>query len=297
MLESFVMHEARILVLKKGKDALMNELNIAMIVAQALIKIDMALHKPIRSEEYYTKAALGHKDILLIIENLKHFYFNLDIKNYDTNLSIEEKRQLAQNSIKILEPFIKDLKENYKYNDFQDSNDEKKTADYIVDNLLIKIMDNKELKTILNSLEKIKMNFWIENNNLKIYPLITDLLMDIIALEYAWQVDKKLIQAIITEWDGAVEAQKENNFFTINAYTKMELLEKAKYNGLRSYLLAEYTRVLAIDKKKLRIFMRHILYYIAGNHKNTMKLNFDVIKDIPTRPFLLEKTKIVIGGI
>ena len=158
-------------------------------------------------------------------------------------------------------------------------------------------MTEKKLKTILKSLEKIEMNFWIENNNLKTYPLITDFLMDIIALEYVWHVDKKLIQAIITEWDGAVEAQKENNFFTINAYTKMELLEKAKYSGLRSYLLAEYTRVLAIDKKKLRIFMRHILYYIVGNHKNTIKLKFDVIKDIPVRPFLLEKTKVVIGGI
>jgi len=31
--------------------------------------------------------------------------------------------------------------------------------------------------------------------------------------------------------------------------------------------------------------------------KNTMNLKFDEISDIPTRPFLLEKTKMIIGGI
>ena len=150
---------------------------------------------------------------------------------------------------------------------------------------------------ILNSLNNIGMNFWITDDKDDIYPLVTDLLIDIIVLEYAWwQVDKKLIQAILTEWDGAVEAQKDNNFFTINSYTKMELLEKAKYYNLRTYLLAEYTRVLDVDNKKLRLFMKHILYYIIENHKNTIKLNFYIIKEIPTRPFLLEKTKIVIGG-
>ena len=107
---------------------------------------------------------------------------------------------------------------------------------------------------------------------------------------------QELIQAIITEWEGAIKAQKGNKFFLVSIFSKMELLEKVKYKNLRNYLLAEYTRVLKVDKKKLRIFMLHIFYYIIENHKNTMKLDFDVIKDIPTRPFLLERTKIVIGG-
>ena len=259
MLKSFVMQEARKLVQSKGKDALYNEFNIITMVSHALIKIDIALNKPIRSEEYYAKAALGHKDLMSILETLKNFYFTLNVKNYDLSFNIDIKRTLIKNSIKILEPFILDLKDNYDYHDFQKQNDESKTADFIIENLLVKIEDDRALKRILTSLEKIGMNFWIEDNGLKIYPLITDLLMDIISLEYAWQIDKELIQAIFTKWDEAKQAQTENNFFTISAFTKMELIKLAKYDGLRTYLLAEYTRVLNVDKKDLRKFMHHIL--------------------------------------
>jgi len=65
--------------------------------------------------------------------------------------------------------------------------------------LLIKIDEDKELNKILKSLNNIGMNFYLEKNGTKIYPLLTDLLEDVITLEYAWQADKELIQAIITE--------------------------------------------------------------------------------------------------
>jgi len=294
MLESFVMCEARILVKDKGKDALLDEGNIKNLVATALMKMDNASNIPTRSKEYYRQTTYRHT--YSILPKLKNFYDNFNVKKDDANLDIEEKRQLMKNSINILQPFIQDLKDNHQYNEYQEKNLKSKTADYIIENLLVKIEDDKELNKILNSLDEIGMNFWITDDENNIYPLVTDLLMDIISLEYAWQVDKKLIQAIFTKWDDAVEAQKDNNFFTINSYTKMELLKKAKYYNLRTYLLAEYTRVLNVDNKKLRLFMKHILYYIIENHKNTMQLNFDAIKEIPTRPFLLEKTKIVIGG-
>jgi len=118
MLKSFVMLEARTLVSNEGKDALMNEINISKIIGTALLKQDIALNKPIQSKEYYSKKALAHKDNFLFLEEFKYFYFNINVKNYDTNLNIEEKRKILHNSVKILEPLIKDLKDNYDYNDF-----------------------------------------------------------------------------------------------------------------------------------------------------------------------------------
>ena len=294
MLESFIMYEARKLVSDKGKDSLLDFINIQMIISTAFIKRDKALNRSIKSESDYIAMVHKHKDLNKFLNKLKYFYYNIGKKKYDDNLNIYEKREIFLNSIRILKPFIQDLKDNYDYDKFQDINDNKKTADFIIENLLTKINDDKELNKILKSLNKIKFNFWIEYDDLKIYPLITDLLEDIISLEYAWTLDKKLIQAIIGEWQEAVNAQKNDNFFTLSAFSRMELIEKVKYSNLRNYLLAEYSRILNVDKKNLRMFILHIIYYIVENHTNTMKVNFDIIKSIPKRMFLLERTQMII---
>ena len=131
----------------------------------------------------------------------------------------------------------------------------------------------------------------------KIYHFIQALLEDIIAIEYSLHTDKTLIKSIITVWKEAVEAQNKSDFFTHTAFTKMELIEIVKYNRIRSFLLAEYSRVLDVDEKKLRTCMLSILYYDVSEHKQSIPLGFDKIDKVEPRPFLLERTKAILGEV
>jgi hypothetical protein len=77
----------------------------------------------------------------------------------------------------------------------------------------------------------------------------------------------------------------------------MEFIEIMKYNKMRGFLLAEYSRILNADEKKLRTCMQHILYYDINEHKQSIPLGFDKIDKIPPRPFLLERTKTILGEV
>lgn len=297
MLESFVLYVARDRVEKYGKSFLLKPEGILDIFAEACKQIYIIQGKEVKKPEEYIQWIVNDSSFKEIGVEILFLHNNLGIKQYDNQYSLEEKRKIIQNSIKVFQTYFQDFKINFDYKKFQDANDEKKTANYIIENLITKIEDNDDFVKILNSMENIGMNFIINFKGQNIYPIIADLLIDIVAIEYAWDVDKDLIKTIITKWNEAKEAYKERGSFSFELYTKMELIEKVKYNNLRAYLLSEYARSLDIEKKELRKFMQHILYYIVDNHKNTPKLEFDIIDEIPKRPFLLEKTKFVIGGI
>jgi len=297
MLESFVLYIARDMIVKQSKSVLEDEEKFYGIIVRAFIEMDRVQNKPIKSNEEYVRITMNSPQFNDMQQKLLFLYDNLGQKKFDIELSLEEKRRIMKNSIAIFEIFFQDLKQNYDYQKFRDDNDEKKIGDYIIYYLKLKIEDKKELIKILHSMENIQMNFIINYNGQNIYPIITDLLIDIVASEYQWSIDKNLNQKIIEEWEEAKEAYKERNKFGFIDFKKMELIEKIKYNNLRAFILAEYARTLNIEKKELRKFMQHILYYDVGNHKNTPKLEFDIIDKILRRPFLLEKTKCVIGGI
>lgn len=298
MLESFVLYIARDEAKRHGKNILLSEETFFGIVPRAYQEIDKLYNHQIKSNEDYVRMALESPEITeKMLHKVKYLWENLGVKKNDNNYPLKVKKQIMENSIEVFDIFFKDLKENYNYKKFQDENDEKYDGNYIVENLRIKMQDESELNRILKSLENIDMNFTIDYENKKIYPIVVDILTDIVSMEYEWQISKELIQSIHQKWDEALEAQRERNFFSFTAFEKMKLIKTVKYDSLRVFFLAEYSRTLNVEKKKLRTFIQHIFYYIIGNHKYTPKLEFNLIDDIPARPFILEKTKMVIGGV
>jgi len=298
MLESFVLYIARDRAAKYGKEYLLRPDGILEIFVEACNQIYTVQGKDVKKPEEYISWLLNDPVFHEIGPEIIFLHNNLGVKQFDTKYDLQEKKQIIINSISRFENLFQNLKENYDYQKFEDDEgNQKKTASYILENLKTKIEDTNELRHILKSLESIDMNYIINYKGDNIYPLITDMLIDIVFAEYMWFVDKDLIKAIITEWSNAEIAQEKRDFFGFAQYTKMELIEKVKYNRLRQYFLSEYARQLQIDKKKLRTFMQHILYYDVKNHKNTPDLSFDIIEKIPQRPFFLERTKMVIGGI
>jgi len=315
MLESFVLYIARDMVEKYGKEVLLKEEIPYGIIAQALIKMDTTQGKPMRLYIAYLNEVRNHPELDYMLNKIEYLYDNLSNgKQFDTELTLIQKREMIKNSISLFDIFLQDLKDNYGYQKLVDEiedrllnaekkgkkpkeSDRNKIGDFIIENLKAKIEIDDELVVITKSMEDIGMNFFIEYNNLKIYPIVVDLLIDTVAVEFAMFKNKKLVAKIHEEWDEAVLVQKEENFFSHAAFTKMELLKKITHDNIRRYLLSEYERVLNVNKFKLRNFTQHILYFIQNNHKNTPLLEFDMINEIETRPFLLEKTKIVIGGI
>jgi len=296
MLESFVLYVARDRVEKYGKDYLLKPEGILEIFAEACKQLYIVQGKEIKQPDEYIQWILNDPIIHDVGVEILFLYHNLGVRQYDTHHSLKKKKQVINNSIIAFERLFQNLKDNFDYQTFEDDN-EKNSANYILENLKTKIKDNEELERILDSMNNIKMNFIINYKGQDIYPLITDLLTDVVFSEFTWYLDKDLIQAIITKWNNAKAAQNERGFFDFAQYTKMELVEKIKYKNLRRFLLAEYARTLNVDKYKLRQLMQHILYYDVGNHKNTPSLEFNIIDKIPKRPFLLERTKFVIGGL
>jgi len=304
MFESCVLYGARRKVEKtKNKDILLDMETRFGLIGNALVEMDKVQSKPIKPLWDYAIMAKDRPDFQRMLNKLDWMHKNLGEKKFDTDLRLDEKRKIMQNSIDTLHLVMRDLRENHKYDKFEkdksDDNEEQlRTADYMISTLSGKLEEHnyKELTNILNSMKKIELNFILEYEGLTIYPIVADILSDFIIMEFAWDVDKALIDKIRLEWKGAVEAQKERNFFNYTAFTKMELIETVKRDNLRRYLLSEYHRVLNVDKQSLRTFMQHIIYHDRRNHKNTPSKEFDIINTIPKRPFLLEKTKIIIGG-
>ena len=314
MLESYVLYIARDMVDKEGKKVLQKEEIPYGIIAQALIKMDSTQGKPMKSYIDYLHEVRNHPDLDYMLNKIEYLYENLKSeKKFDTELNFIQKREIIKNSISLFNIFFQDLKDNYNYQKLIDEiedgilkaeksgkkskeSDRNRIGNIIIENLEVKIEVDDDLGVIIKSMEDIGMNFFLDYNNINIYPIVVDLLIDTVAVEFAMFKNKKLIAKIHQEWDEAVLAQKEENFFSHAAFTKMELLKKITHNNIRRYLLSEYERVLKVDKFKLRKFTQHILYFIQSDHKNTPALEYD-IDEIETRPFLLEKTKIVIGGI
>jgi len=213
MLESFVLYVARDRATRYGKEFLSKKEGILDIFAEACKQMDIVMNKQVRKPEEYIYTIIDtpiFNEVGIKILFLKN---NLGVKHYDTNISDEEKRKIVKNSISCFDIFFQDLKENYNYHEFKNKNHELKDGDYIIENLKVKLEDNKEVKKIFKSIENIDMNFIINYNGQNIYPIITDLLIDIVAAEYQWSIDKKINQAIITEWEDVKKAQKEREVF------------------------------------------------------------------------------------
>ena len=297
-LASFVSYITRDAIKQHGtKDILLNE-NIAFgIIPLALMEMDRTSNKSIMSNEAYVHKTLKDSRFQDMVKLIQHIHSNFNKKNWDTNFTIDEKKTILQNSITAIKPTIEDLKENHNYKEYEKTNSELKVADKIIENLEVKLKEQQDVMKILKSLENIEMNFWIEDlSGKRIYPIVSDLLEDIILLEFSFATDKVLIQKIIEEWKNAQKSQKERDFFTYATYTKIEFIEQVKFKNTRRYLLAEYKRTFNVDEKKLRSFMQHILYYNIENHKRTPGLDFN-IDNIPPRPFLLERTKNIVGEL
>lgn len=303
-LASFVSYAARDMIRqhKGNKEILLKDEIVFGIIPMALLQMDKVNSKIELPPQEYVIKSFSIPNSSEMLQVIKDVYDNFDNKNWDTSLEPNERKKILINSINIIKPFVNDLEKNYNYAKFQkdNSNNERnklKIAYTIIENLELKLKDEKEVKRLLDSLSSIKMNFWMNSPCGKIYPFISDLLEDTIALEFSFYTDKTLIKSIITVWKEAIEAQNERNFFNYTAFTKMEFIEVMTYNKMRGFLLAEYRRVLNVDEKKLRTCMRHILYYDISKHKQSVPLGFDKIDKIPPRPFLLERTKTILGEV
>jgi len=297
-LASFVSYITRDAIKQHGtKDILLNE-NIAFgIIPLAFMEMDRTSNKSMMSNEAYVHKTLKDSRFQDMVKLIQHIHSNFNKKNWDTNLTIDEKKTILQNSITAIKPTIEDLKENHNYKEYEKTNSELKVADKIIENLEVKLKEQQDVMKILKSLENIEMNFWIEDlSGTRIYPIVSDLLEDVILLEFSFATNKVLIQKIIEEWKNAQKSQKERDFFTYDAYSKIEFIEQVKFKNTRRYLLAEYKRTLNVDEKKLQTFMQHVLYYNIMNHKRTPGLDFN-IDNIPPRPFLLERTKNIVGEL
>jgi hypothetical protein len=297
MLKAFALYVARDRAKKYGKEYLSNTEGVLEIIAEACKQIDIVFEKQIWEPSEYIRVLqneLSFYEIYLEVMNLGE---NLGTYVYDTDLTYEEKRKIIMNSLVCFDFFYQDFIKNYNYEKFKNEENELKHLDKVYESLLTKLEETKEVEKLCQSIEKIKMNFIITYDTLNIYPIIVDLLTDILMIEYESNVDKKLNQSIIEKWADTQNSQEERDTLRHYHFTKLEFLELVKFNRLRTYLLAEYARTLQVDKKELRKFMQNILYYDTKNHKNTPSLDFDIIDKIPRRPFLLEKTKMVIGGL
>jgi len=297
-LSSFVSYITRDMVRQHGTKDILSDENIAFgIIPLAFMEMDRTSNKPMMSNEAYAEKALTDPRFQDMVKLIQHIHSNFNKKNWDTELTLDEKKTILQNSITAILPTLEDLKDNHQYKNYEKNNSDLKVADSIIENLELKMDEDVEVKKILKSLTNIEMNFWVLGlDGKRIYPILSDLLEDVILLEFAFDTDKPLIQKIIEEWKEAQRGQKERALFSNTTYTKIEFIEQVKFKNTRRYLLAEYTRTLNVDEKKLQAFMQHILYYNIGNHKHTPGLGFN-IDNIPPRPFLLERTKNIIGEL
>jgi len=297
-LASFVSYLTRDAIRQNGtKDILLNENMAFGIIPLAFMEMDRTENNPMLSNEAYAKKALTDPHFQDMVKLIQHIYHNFKKKNWDTDLTLDEKTIILQNSIAAIQPTIKDLKDNHQYEEYAQKSNELNIADSIIENVVFKLKEQVDAKKILKSLANIKMNFWVTDlTGKRIYPIVSDLLEDVILLEFAFDTDKTLIQKIIEEWKEAQKSQKEKDFFNHTTYTKIEFIEQVKYKNARRYLLSEYKRTLKVDEKKLQTFMQHILYYNMGNHKRTPGLGLN-IDNIPPRPFLLERTKNIVGEL
>lgn len=252
-----------------------------------------------------------------IIDHLKKeldsIYINFGQKKYDTNMDNDEKKQILQNTITAFSKEFQLLKDGVDYNEYEKfiqknienhslqkattgkSKFEHLSIDFILGSMERKIDDEKELKSIFKSLESIDTNFYIKYDNMNIYPIILDLLVDTVGIDYQFYLDKKLIQNNISAWSHAKKAQQNRGFFLGLQFYKIEWIEQITYSLSRSYLLHEYIKTLEQDPKKIQNFFQNILYNNKENSKNSPKIPPEHFNKIAPRRFFLENTKMVLG--
>jgi len=259
-----------------------------------------------------------HKDSAF--SRIEFFYNNLNVHKYDDTFSIEYKKVILENSIMAFEDYFKLSWDNkgYKgYKKYQDElgAEESKSKKYwsSYDSILgglknninyknesIGIYDETVRKSILSSLEEIGMNFCIEyKEGIKIYPLVVDMLNNLLMIEYYFHYKKSRTKPLTSEkvWPDIVEEYKEGDkSYTTLFFSQLERVQAIGSRNIRPYFLAEYARTLNVDRKDLRKLMQNIFYPIPENHRTSFGDGF-IIDEIKPAPFFLEHTKMVIGGL
>ncbi len=229
----------------------------------------------------------------------------------------EDRKIILENSITCFEKKFKPLRSDKHYIKYQDelSAEENKTKKYWMsydsiigglknninyNNESIGVPDETVAETILNSLKKMKMNFYIEyESGFKVYPLIVDILNNFLILEYFFYYKKSRTRPLTSAkvWPDIVEEYAEGDkSHTYLFFSQLVRIQEIGSRNIRPYFLAEYTRTLNVDKEELRLLMQNIFYPIAEKHRSSFGKGFN-IDSIKPVPFFLENTKMVIGGL
>lgn len=247
-----------------------------------------------------------------INNDIKFLYENFGVKKYDSNFMPKRHKEIFQNTIDLFKKefaILKNLDEYEKYlqNNIEKHSGKKSTTgkskyqnisiDFIIETLERKMSNEKELNAILNSMKNLEVNFYITRDNLDIYPIILDLLIDTASIDFQFYLDKELIQKNIEVWKQAKKAHLDRGFYTQNTFHRIDLIEQVKYPRSRIYLLHEYIEGLQKEDSKIQKLFQAVLYNTSENSKNSPQLPADNFIDIKPRRFLLENTKMVLGQV
>ena len=248
-----------------------------------------------------------------IDHDIKFLSENFGIKRYDFDFSPEKHKEIFQNTINIFKQefnILKDLEEYDEYEKYLQDNIEKHSGkksttgkskyqnisiDFIIETLERKMSNEKELSAILSSMQKLDVNFYITRDNLDIYPVILDLLIDTASIDFQFYLDREIIQKNIEVWKQAKKAHLQRGFYTQNTFHRIDLIEQVKYPRSRIYLLHEYIEGLQKEDSKVQKLFQTVLYNTSENSKKSPQLPADNFIDIKPRRFLLENTKMVLG--
>lgn len=245
--------------------------------------------------------------------SIDYLYKNFGVKNYDSGYSYKQQKEILQNTIEIFKTkfaILKDLDEYDEYEQYLKDNIEKHSGkksttgkskyenlsiDFIIESLERKINDHNELNAILDSMQNLDINFYIVLDNMTIYPIILDLLIDTASIDFLFYLDKDIVKKNIEVWNEAKKAHLSRGFYTKNTFHKIDLIEQVTYRRSRSYLLHEYSKELQKENKMVRKLFQSVLYNTLENSKYSPQLPPEIFSDIEHRRFLLEITKIVLG--
>jgi len=288
-------------------------------IAWALVEKDIVDEKPIKTSEEYFRLIFTHEDAA---RRIQFFYYNLNENKYDDGLEEQDKKIILENSITLFEKKFSSLKVDEHYKKYQELlkaeeekvNKKNSVVDWIVYDSIIGGLKNNinykneslgisnktTLESILGGLKKIKMNFYIEYEaDFKIYPLIVDMLGDLFLLEYFFHYKKSRTRPLTsaTVWPDIVEEYGEGGkSYTYLFFSQLVRIEEIGSRNIRPYFLAEYARILNVDKEELRLLMQNTFFPIPEDHRGSFGLKFNIENIAPTQ-FLLEETKMVIGGL
>jgi len=233
---------------------------------------------------------------------------NRKYKEYQKELELQEKKEEKKKEKKngvsgrqqSFSSIVKELSKSKKKK--KESDKDWITYDSIMSGLKHNIQSNARIsQTILDSLKKMKMDFYIEyETGVKIYPLIVDMLNDLFMLEYFFHHQKRQTRPLISEpvWPEVIEEYEEDvKSYKYLFFAKLVRIQEIGPRNERPYFLAEYARTLNVDIKELRLLMQNIFFPTPEKHSGSFGLKFDKISNIEPAPFFLEHTKMVIGGI